>query len=153
MQFVPRWTESSELTVKAYCCLLERTGPSVIVAHSQGATLAFEVMEKRPELVKALIAVEPYGAGKNGRFGESVNVPVLWVFGDYTDLHPAWKEAKEVAREYCSRFCRAGGDGQILDLPEMGIRGNSHMLMMEYNNFEIADLLQDWLIGHGLTVI
>ena len=122
MQFVPRWTESSELTVKAYCCLLERTGPSVSVAHSQGATLAFEVMEKRPELVKALIAVEPYGAGKNGRFGESVNVPVLWVFGDYTDLHPAWKEAKEVAREYCSRFCRAGGDGQILDLPEMGIR-------------------------------
>ena len=37
--------------------------------------------------------------------------------------------------------------------PEMGIRGNSHMLMMEYNNFEIADLLQNWLIGHGLTVI
>ncbi|WP_276856056.1 hypothetical protein [Enterocloster lavalensis] len=153
MQFVPRWTESSELMVKAYCRLLERTGPSVIVAHSQGATLAFEVMEKRPELVKALIAVEPYGAGRNGRFGESVNVPVLWVFGDYTDLHPAWKEAREVAREYCGRFCRAGGDGQILDLPEMGIRGNSHMLMMEYNNFEIADLLQDWLIGHGLTVI
>ena len=58
-----------------------------------------------------------------------------------------------MAGEYCSRFCRAGGDGQILDLPEMGIRGNSHMLMMEYNNFEIADLLQDWLIGHGLTVI
>ncbi|MEI3193066.1 MAG: hypothetical protein V8S22_03380 [Lachnospiraceae bacterium] len=25
------------------------------------------------------------------------------------------------------------------------------MMMMEYNNYEIADLIEAWLIGHGLT--
>ena len=44
-EFVPRWTTTSELTVDAYCALLEKTGPSVIVAHSQGASLAFEVLQ------------------------------------------------------------------------------------------------------------
>ena len=30
-------------------------------------------------------------------------------------------------------------------LPEMGIRGNSHMLMQDRNSLQIADLLLDWM--------
>ncbi len=151
MEFVPRWTSTSDQTVDAYCKLLERLGPSVIVAHSQGATLAFEVMEKKPELVKALVAVEPYAAGTPERISQIRHIPILWIFGDYTDEVPAWKEAKETATAYCEEFCRHNGDGQVLELDRIGIRGNSHMMMMEYNNFEIADLIEDWLIDHRLT--
>jgi hypothetical protein len=32
----------------------------------------------------------------------------------------------------------------MLHLPEAGLVGNSHLLMMEENNLEVADLLIDW---------
>lgn len=75
----------------------------------------------------------------------------LWIFGDYTDQHPAWRIARETAVDLCQFFREYGGDGEVLTFPDLGITGNSHM-MMEYNNYEIADLIEEWLIGHGLTV-
>ena len=30
-------------------------------------------------------------------------------------------------------------------LPALGIKGNGHMMMMEKNNLQIADLIIDWL--------
>ena len=76
---------------------------------------------------------------------------ILWIFGDYTDRHPAWKAARETAVDFCQFFREHGGDGEVMTLPDLGITGNSHMMMMEYNNYEIADLIEAWLIGHGLT--
>ena len=32
--------------------------------------------------------------------------------------------------------------GEVMTLPDLGITGNSHMMMMEYNNYEIADLMR-----------
>jgi hypothetical protein len=35
---------------------------------------------------------------------------------------------------------------EILSLPDIGMRGNSHMLMMDRNQLDIADLVHDWLV-------
>jgi hypothetical protein len=45
----------------------------------------------------------------------------------------------------------AGGKVEILDLPNAGLRGNSHMLMMDKNNLQVAALIQDWLAKQGLV--
>jgi hypothetical protein len=39
----------------------------------------------------------------------------------------------------------AGGKIDWLDLPKAGLRGNSHMLMMDRNSDEIAKRVHDWL--------
>ena len=39
----------------------------------------------------------------------------------------------------------AGGAATFLYLPGLGIKGNSHMLMMDKNNIQIADLIMGWL--------
>ena len=39
----------------------------------------------------------------------------------------------------------AGGTAKFLLLPALGIKGNSHMLMMDKNNLQIADLIIGWL--------
>lgn len=145
MQFVPRWTSTTEDAIAAYVALLRRTGPAVIVGHSQGATLAFSVMEAVPELVKGLVAVEPYGTGNKENIDRVLGVPVLFVLGDNMERHPAWAEAKTAALLHLAALRERGGDATALDLPERGIRGNSHMLMMESNNQEIASLIQTWL--------
>ena len=39
----------------------------------------------------------------------------------------------------------------VVNLPELGIKGNSHMLMMDKNNVETADLIHKWLVGKGFA--
>ena len=39
----------------------------------------------------------------------------------------------------------------MVNLPEIGIKGNSHMLMMDKNNGQIADLINKWLTDKGLV--
>jgi hypothetical protein len=40
--------------------------------------------------------------------------------------------------------------GAIRDaaVPDLGITGNSHMLMMDKNNLQVADVLLDWIDSH-----
>jgi hypothetical protein len=39
-----------------------------------------------------------------------------------------------------------------LDLPAIGVRGNSHMLMMDTNSNLVASLIQKWLASNGLML-
>ena len=39
----------------------------------------------------------------------------------------------------------AGGNATFLLLPEAGIMGNSHMMMMDRNNLQVASLIRKWL--------
>jgi hypothetical protein len=46
----------------------------------------------------------------------------------------------------------AGGDAEMMYLPDLGIKGNSHLLMQDRNNLDVADLLLDWIdkrVGSG----
>ena len=45
----------------------------------------------------------------------------------------------------------AGGSFELVMLPDIGIKGNSHMLMQDKNNAEIAEVIQKWLVGKGLV--
>ena len=38
----------------------------------------------------------------------------------------------------------------VVNLPQAGIHGNSHMMMMDKNSDEVAGVLQKWLTDHGL---
>jgi hypothetical protein len=40
---------------------------------------------------------------------------------------------------------RHGGDVTLLDLPALGIRGNTHFPMSDLNNVEVANHLAGWL--------
>jgi len=55
------FTRQQEINRDALVALLERIGPSVLLAHSQGGALAWPVADARPKLVKAVVAVEPNG--------------------------------------------------------------------------------------------
>jgi hypothetical protein len=42
------------------------------------------------------------------------------------------------------------GSADVVNLPQVGIRGNSHMIMMDKNNDQVADVIQKWLADKGL---
>jgi pimeloyl-ACP methyl ester carboxylesterase len=145
MQFVPRWTNTNDAIISAYVALLERVGESVVVAHSQGASLALRVLGEAPTLVKALVAVEPYAFVKAENIAKVSHIPVLFVWGDYLEQHPNWAKSMAESQDYMDVSQSYGGKADLIYLPEQGITGNSHMLMMEKNNLQIAALIQEWL--------
>ena len=79
------------------------------------------------------------------------DTPVLMVFGDYVDQHPRWAAYKKIDTEYANAVKAAGGTVDWINLPDIGIKGNSHMLMQDKNNAEIAEVIQKWLVGKGLV--
>jgi pimeloyl-ACP methyl ester carboxylesterase len=150
-QAVPRWTINDVATQAAYDALVRRIGPCVIVTHSQGGNFAFHAALNAPDMVRAVIAVEPSGApGPAIDAARVKGVPHLWVWGDNLDTFPFWGSVVPAGVRYRDAIVAAGGCADWLDLPRAGVRGNTHMVMMDDNSDEVAQRLQDWMAAHGL---
>jgi pimeloyl-ACP methyl ester carboxylesterase len=150
-QQVPRWLSTDQAITDAYVALVDKVCPCVMLVHSQGGAFGFKVAELRPDKVKAIVAVESATAGVIANAPKLKDVPVLMLFGDYVDEHPRWSTFKKIDAEYGNAVKAAGGTVDWINLPDIGIKGNSHMLMQDKNNAEIADVIQKWLVGKGLV--
>ena len=78
-------------------------------------------------------------------------MPLLLVYGDYIELDPRWVAYRKAALAYADVMRAAGGKVDVVNLPERGIKGNSHMLMMDKNNREVLDVIAQWLADNGLA--
>jgi len=146
-QFVPRWTDHGKQTLGAYYQVLQRVGPVWLVAHSQGGNFALEAAAHYPEYFKGVVLIEPASAPME--IGKAWQVPLLFIWGDYIGKSPTWVAYREVVDHYINRLKQAEGQVDILDLPEQGIRGNSHVPMMDNNSDEVAGLVFDWVCSRG----
>jgi pimeloyl-ACP methyl ester carboxylesterase len=150
-QSVPRWLSTDKAVVAAYVALVDKVCPCVLIAHSQGGHFAFLAAEQRPDKIKAIVAVESASAGVVANASKLKDIPVMLLFGDFVDQHPRWAAYKKIDTEYANAVKAAGGSVDLVNLPDIGIKGNSHMLMQEKNNAEIADVIQKWLAGKGMV--
>jgi pimeloyl-ACP methyl ester carboxylesterase len=149
-QNVPRWTTTDDAIIRAYTALVDRVCPCVILFHSQAGQFGFKVAQARPEKVKALVAIEPAGQGDPGKAAVLKNIPTLVVYGDNIALDSRWPQIRKNGVDFVGEISKAGGKVEVVDLPNAGIRGNSHMLMMDRNNLQVAALIQEWLEKQGL---
>ena len=150
-QTVPRWLTTDDAIIAAYIALVDKICPCVMLVHSQGGTFGFKVAEQRPDKIKAIVAVESATAGIVAKAAALKNTPVLMVFGDYVDQHPRWATFKKIDTEYANAIKPAAAPSIWINLPEIGIKGNSHMMMQDKNNAQIAEVIQKWLVGKGLS--
>ena len=150
-QAVPRWTTTDDAILRAYIALVDRVCPCVILFHSQAGQFGFKVAQARPDKVKALVAVEPAGIGDPKQAGLLAGIPTLAVFGDNIALDSRWPQMRKNDDGFFGEITKAGGKVDVLDLPKAGLVGNSHMLMMDRNNLQVAALIQEWLAKQGLV--
>ncbi len=185
---------------EAGSALLDRIGPAILIAHSQGGPLAWTIADARPGLVRAIVAVEPNGppvyevkfTGPPDYF-EDDRITRPWGItrgplafappaaspdemkfvreekADGPGLVRCWLQAEPARQltnlkrvailivtseasyhapyDHCtSKFLRqAGVEHEFVRLADVGIRGNSHMMMLERNNLEIARYLRQWI--------
>jgi pimeloyl-ACP methyl ester carboxylesterase len=119
--------------------------------HSQGGGFGYKVLETRPDKVKALIAVEPSTPGAKDKVASIKNTPVLVVYGDNAKDHPRWSTIRKRGVDYAEALKAAGGTADVVDLPDIGLKGNSHMIMMDRNSDQVADVIQKWLVSKGFA--
>src|SRR4051812_18468286 len=150
-QGVPRWLTTDDQIVAAYIELIDKVCPCVVLVHSQSGSFGFKALEARPDKVKALVAVEPTLGGDKNKVASIKGSPVLIVYGDNAKEHPRWGKIRQGGVDYAGVLKNAGGSVDVVDLPEAGIKGNSHMIMMDKNSDQIAELIQKWLVGKGLA--
>lgn len=151
-QFVARWTTSNAWIQAAYDELVRSVGPCVILAHSQGGVFAFNAAQAAPDLVKAVIAIEPGAAPDPAQHDVKrvTHIPHMTLWGDYIEGSALWQRYRANVEAYTGPLKAAGGQTDTIDLPALNIRGNTHMLMMDENSDDIATIVNDWMKRAGL---
>ena len=151
-QGVPRWSTTDAQIQAAYHQLVQKVCPCVIVVHSQSGNFGFTAALTAPDKVKALIAIEPSGAPKPevAAGGKLKAVPHLVVWGDYIAQSALWTRFVPASQNYAAALRAEGGVGDWWDLPKMGVAGNTHMLMMDKNSDQVAQMIQKWMADKGL---
>jgi pimeloyl-ACP methyl ester carboxylesterase len=144
-------------TFKALSDLASQLNGAVLMGHSQSGRFPLEAALLNSTAPRGLVLVEP-GVFPNRYTDEQVKtlatVPVLVVFGDHRDTptgistRPSWQLSFDSCQELIGRLKAAGGDAQMLNPTDRGIRGNSHMMMQDKNNLQIADLILQWIDEH-----
>ena len=126
--------------------LLNRVGPAVLLVHSAGGSSGFTVAQAVPDLVERIVAVEPVGAPTDPQTVAEMggDAPFMGVYGDYVDERgqTGRKEATQTTAELAGETSPAS---TLLSLPDEGISGNTHLMMQDDNNGEIADRIISWI--------
>lgn len=153
--------------VDAMSAVFDRSGDGILFTHSAGGVPGWKTAIKNDK-VKAIIAIEPGGfcfpegeAPADNRGGQGIpfddflkltKIPIVVYFGDYIPKEESkaysqnfWRNVLTTAHQWAKVVNAHGGDVTIVHLPEIGIKGNTHFIMSDLNNVDIADLISSWL--------
>jgi hypothetical protein len=141
-------------TPQALALLVERLGGAIVATHSQSGIMGHHMVRilkerGRADLVKALITVEGgCSLAQSGLTAADFDaIPYLALKGDYTATSPPCQESVDAINAR-----RGAGQGtaraEYLKLDERGMLGVTHMMMLDSNNLEIADLMLEWVGDH-----
>ncbi|HEY1759082.1 MAG TPA: hypothetical protein VGG72_27165 [Bryobacteraceae bacterium] len=142
----PTWTNMAALAVKLK--------GAVLIGHSESGFFPEEAAMIDPAGVKGIVSIEmPCTTTLAApQLSKLAKIPILVMFGDHLDGVQGGIANWPMSFESCNTFVKqvnaAGGDAQMMSLPAMGIKGNSHMLMQDKNNLQLADLILGWIDGH-----
>src|SRR5262245_12774687 len=137
-QGVPRWVTTDDQIIAGYVELVDKVCPCVVLVHSQGGSFGFKVAEARPDKVKALVLAEPSATGAKDKVATLKNIPMAILYGDNAKDHPRWGKIRQNVHDYAGLIKQAGGSVDFIDLPDVGITGNTHMMMMDKNSDQVA---------------
>jgi hypothetical protein len=151
---------TSTSTIKALSELAAQLNGAVVMGHSQSGVFPLQAALLNPKAMKGVVLVEPGSCPTTYTADEIkalATVPILVVFGDHRDnptglpTLPTWQARYEMCQALIGRIKSAGGQAEMLAPPDRGIRGNSHMIMQDKNNLQIADLILKWIDEHVRT--
>jgi pimeloyl-ACP methyl ester carboxylesterase len=134
-------------SVAAFAALIDKIAePVIIQSWSSSGLLGYLTAIERADRVKAILAVEtsvtafdtipPAGRQKLAK------IPIYIVIGDHA------QDRVDASRKFQREMAALGGRVTVDVLPEAGIFGNGHTMMLEKNNKQIMFRMMAWLEGN-----
>ena len=138
--------QETEKSVAAFTALVDKVGPSILLTWSSSGLLGYLTAAERPDQIKAILAIESsvtaFDAIPEDGLKKLVKVPILIVIGDRA------QDRVDASRAFQKKMQALGGSVTIDVLPEAGIFGNGHTMMLEKNNKQIMHRMIAWLEGN-----
>jgi hypothetical protein len=151
-QMVPDWIATLPTpnpTVVRLNELAARLNGTVLMSHSQSGIYPFQSAAISTQGIAGIISIEPGACpSATGDLSPYLKMPIMVLWGDYVDQSPRWSPRLKACREFAAAATLAGGRVQNIVLPEIGVKGNSHMLMQDSNSLAVAQYLWDWMDKH-----
>jgi len=143
----PTWGNMASLAVQL--------NGAVLMGHSESGFFPEQAALVNPAGVRGIVSIEmPCETTlKPEQISTLAKIPILVMFGDHLSDVPGrfaqiWPNSLDSCNKFVKQVNDAAGDAQMMDLPKMGIKGNSHMLMQDKNNLQLADLILGWIDEH-----
>ena len=137
--------------------LAVKTGGAVIVGHSESGFFPENAALVDTTGIRGMVTIEPGGSCTTLNPGTLpltpdqittlATIPTLVLFGDHIE-GSGFAKAYASCMEYTKLIRQARGDITFIHLPAIGIHGNSHMMMIDKNNLQVADVIIDWMKKH-----
>jgi pimeloyl-ACP methyl ester carboxylesterase len=147
-QTVSTYRDSQETlkSVAAFTALIDKVPePVILQTWSSSGLLGYLTAAERPDRVKAILAIETsvtaFDAIPPAGRQKLVAIPILIVIGDHA------QDRVDASRKFQKEMAALGGRVTIDVLPEAGIYGNGHTMMLEKNNKQIMHRMIAWLEG------
>jgi len=154
-QMVPDWAYSMGTpnpTVSSLSLLSAQLAKTILVSHSQSGIYPFQVLAQGGTGVEAVVAVEPTACPAASADPDPYRkVPVLLLYGDFIADSPGWSARFQACKAFAATVNAAGGHVSIMETTALGMHGNSHMLMQDRNNLDIADAVIAWIKDQSLS--
>jgi hypothetical protein len=148
-------TDPNFSTPISLAALAVQLNGAVIMGHSESGLYPIQAALHNPAGIRGLVDIEPGGCNATGWTDQQIatlaSVPILVVFGDHLgDIAPGSSTGISVAnltncQAFATRVNAAKGNVTVLHLPDVGVFGNSHMMMLDKNNLQVADLILNWI--------
>ena len=128
-------------TVDALAALLDKIGPAVVIVHSQSGLLRTGPRAQAPEPREGLVTVEggcdEFSANDAQiLFRQSADAVAVGRQQRRREGHVNGDDRRNGCLAAVNAIKAAGGRATFYVLPEHGIKGNSHMMMMDKNNLQ-----------------
>jgi pimeloyl-ACP methyl ester carboxylesterase len=127
---------------------------AVLVGHSESGFFPEGAALVDPSGIRGMVTIEMRcdTALTPAQLGQLAKIPTLVMFGDHLDgvkgAPFSWMDALNSCNTFVDQLKKTGGDAEVMYLPAMGIKGNSHMLMQDKNSNQLADLVIAWIDAH-----
>lgn len=132
--------------------VLKNTNIKAVVSYEPGSDFVFPEGEA-PEPVKFFTGASyPLRTIPVSEFNKLTRIPIIIYYGDNIADKPSanpgqdqWRVFYQTAKMWRDAVNKHGGDVTLVHLPDIGIKGNTHFIMSDTNNIEIADQLSKFL--------
>lgn len=171
---------NQDIISEAMVAVFETAGEGVLITHSAGGGPGWATAMKTDK-VRGIISLEPgtfpfpegevpateatsspFPASGQGvpmnEFMKLTKIPIVVYFGDNIPSEPTanwgqdnWRVRLNLAKKWEAVMKKYGGDVTIVSLPAIGIKGNTHFMMADLNNKQVADAMEKWMKEKGLA--